>query len=49
MYRVLTPDECVTSGGDHLVPHPLCGGLPVAEGWRGPRLFRDGVLPRTSG
>ncbi|MFE6286844.1 LLM class flavin-dependent oxidoreductase [Streptomyces sp. NPDC057877] len=49
VYRVLTPDECVTRGLDNLVLHPLCGGLPVAEGWRSLRLFCEDVLPRING
>ncbi|MFG3348350.1 LLM class flavin-dependent oxidoreductase [Streptomyces sp. NPDC048018] len=48
VYRVVTPEECVALGGelDSLVLHPLCGGMPVEEGWRSVRLFCDAVLPR---
>ncbi|MEU5096035.1 LLM class flavin-dependent oxidoreductase [Streptomyces sp. NPDC020996] len=46
VYRVLTPDECVAQGLDSLVLHPLAGGMPVDEGWRGLRLFCEDVLPR---
>ncbi|MCW8379191.1 LLM class flavin-dependent oxidoreductase [Streptomyces justiciae] len=49
VYRVLTPDECVTQGLDNLVLHPLAGGMPVAEGWRSLRLFCEDVLPRLEG
>ncbi|MBQ1092364.1 LLM class flavin-dependent oxidoreductase [Streptomyces sp. B93] len=49
VYRVVTPDECVALGLDNLVLHPLCGGMPVAEGWRSLRLFCDVVLPRING
>ncbi|MFD9003162.1 LLM class flavin-dependent oxidoreductase [Streptomyces sp. NPDC059582] len=46
VYRVLTPDACVALGLDNLVLHPLAGGMPVEEGWRGLRLFCEDVLPR---
>ncbi|MFJ4685706.1 LLM class flavin-dependent oxidoreductase [Streptomyces sp. NPDC088789] len=46
VYRIVTPDECVAQGLDSLVLHPLVGGMPVEEGWRGLRLFCEGVLPR---
>ncbi|MFJ7065166.1 LLM class flavin-dependent oxidoreductase [Streptomyces sp. NPDC101115] len=48
VYRVVTPEECVALGGelDSLVLHPLCGGMPVVEGWRSVRLFCENVLPR---
>lgn len=46
VYRVVTPDACVALGLESLVLHPLCGGMPVEEGWRSLRLFCDGVLPR---
>lgn len=51
VYRMLTPDECVAfarAGGDSaaLVLHPLCGGMPVDEGWRSLHLFAEEVLPR---
>jgi alkanesulfonate monooxygenase SsuD/methylene tetrahydromethanopterin reductase-like flavin-dependent oxidoreductase (luciferase family) len=52
VYRVLTPDECVAFAGAStgpaaaLVLHPLCGGMPVEEGWRSLRLFAEQVLPR---
>ncbi|MFJ9807075.1 LLM class flavin-dependent oxidoreductase [Streptomyces sp. NPDC101158] len=47
VYRVVTAEECVALGGelDSLVLHPLCGGMPVEEGWRSVRLFCDAVLP----
>lgn len=48
VYRVVTPDECAALGREleSLVLHPLCGGMPVEEGWRSVRLFCDAVLPR---
>ncbi|MHC0433337.1 LLM class flavin-dependent oxidoreductase [Streptomyces sp. O3] len=54
VYRVLTPDACATlaesrqdePGGGTLVLHPLCGGMPVDEGWRSLHLFAERVLPR---
>lgn len=46
VYRIVTPDECVALGGDSLVLHPLCGGMPVDEGWRSLQLFAESVLPR---
>ncbi|MDX3097326.1 LLM class flavin-dependent oxidoreductase [Streptomyces sp. ME19-03-3] len=55
VYRVLTPDECVAFAGAStgpaaaLVLHPLCGGMPVEEGWRSVRLFAERVLPRLAG
>ncbi|MFE3325591.1 LLM class flavin-dependent oxidoreductase [Streptomyces sp. NPDC059176] len=49
VYRVLTPDECVAVGTESLVLHPLCGGMPVDEGWRSVQLFCEQVLPRLTG
>ncbi|WP_406136389.1 LLM class flavin-dependent oxidoreductase [Streptomyces sp. NBC_01089] len=49
IYRIVTPDECVAladGGAGSLVLHPLCGGMPVDEGWRSLRLFAEDVLPR---
>ncbi|MGA5192489.1 LLM class flavin-dependent oxidoreductase [Streptomyces exfoliatus] len=46
VYRVVTPEECAGLGLESLVLHPLCGGMPVEEGWRSVRLFCDDVLPR---
>ncbi|MEU3461838.1 LLM class flavin-dependent oxidoreductase [Streptomyces sp. NPDC006733] len=51
VYRIVTPDECVAlaeAGGDQasLVLHPLCGGMPVDEGWRSLHLLAEQVLPR---
>ncbi|KOU39701.1 LLM class flavin-dependent oxidoreductase [Streptomyces sp. WM6378] len=45
VYRVVTPQECAALGGDSLVLHPLCGGMPVDEGWRSLHLFCERVLP----
>ncbi|MDG5807374.1 LLM class flavin-dependent oxidoreductase [Streptomyces ossamyceticus] len=49
VYRIVTPDECVALGLDNYVLHPLAGGMPVDEGWRGLRLFAERVLPRLDG
>ena len=49
VYRIVTPDECVALGLDNYVLHPLAGGMPVEEGWRGLRLFAERVLPRLVG
>jgi alkanesulfonate monooxygenase SsuD/methylene tetrahydromethanopterin reductase-like flavin-dependent oxidoreductase (luciferase family) len=46
VYRIVTPDECAALGGESLVLHPLCGGMPVDEGWRSLHLFCEDVLPR---
>lgn len=51
VYRIVTPAECVAvaeAGGDQasLVLHPLCGGMPVDEGWRSLRLLAEQVLPK---
>ncbi|MER5887356.1 LLM class flavin-dependent oxidoreductase [Streptomyces sp. NPDC001941] len=51
VYRIVTPRECVelaSSGADSLVLHPLCGGMPVEEGWRSLRLLAEQVLPALS-
>jgi alkanesulfonate monooxygenase SsuD/methylene tetrahydromethanopterin reductase-like flavin-dependent oxidoreductase (luciferase family) len=46
VYRIVTPDECVALGAENLVLHPLCGGMPVDEGWRSLQLLCEHVLPR---
>ncbi|EGX60273.1 hypothetical protein SZN_08686 [Streptomyces zinciresistens K42] len=46
VYRIVTPEECAALGADTYVLHPLAGGMPVEEGWRGLRLFCERVLPR---
>ncbi|MGW0775127.1 LLM class flavin-dependent oxidoreductase [Streptomyces sp. NPDC002835] len=46
VYRIVTPDECVGLGAQSLVLHPLCGGMPPAEGLRSLRLLCERVLPR---
>ncbi|MFI1015647.1 LLM class flavin-dependent oxidoreductase [Streptomyces sp. NPDC020965] len=46
VYRVLTPDQCAGLGAESLVLHPLCGGMPLDEGWRSLRLFCESVAPR---
>ncbi|MDH2391376.1 LLM class flavin-dependent oxidoreductase [Streptomyces sp. HNM0663] len=49
VYRVLTPAQCLHQGAAGVVLHPLCGGLPVDEGWRSMHLFCENVLPRLKG
>ncbi|MEV4879769.1 LLM class flavin-dependent oxidoreductase [Streptomyces cyaneofuscatus] len=39
VYRIVTPEELTGLDADSLVLHPLCGGMPVEEGWRSLRLF----------
>ncbi|WP_428952062.1 LLM class flavin-dependent oxidoreductase [Streptomyces sp. cg35] len=46
VYRILTPDECLTQGLDNYVLHPLSGGMPLDEGRRSLQLFCENVLPR---
>lgn len=46
VYRIVTPDECVDLAAESLVVHPLCGGMPVDEGWRSLHLLCEDVLPR---
>ncbi|GGT40262.1 hypothetical protein GCM10010271_50380 [Streptomyces kurssanovii] len=46
VYRIVTPDECVALDAESLVLHPLCGGMPVDEGWRSLQLLCEHVLPR---
>ncbi|MFI6688896.1 LLM class flavin-dependent oxidoreductase [Streptomyces sp. NPDC050485] len=45
VYRIVTPEQCVALAADTLVLHPLCGGMPVDEGWRSLHLFCERVLP----
>ncbi|WP_327353165.1 LLM class flavin-dependent oxidoreductase [Streptomyces sp. NBC_01304] len=55
VYRILTPDECVDFANNSddpmtsLVLHPLCGGMPIDEGWRSLHLLAESVLPRLTG
>ncbi|MFI0262811.1 LLM class flavin-dependent oxidoreductase [Streptomyces sp. NPDC017056] len=51
IYRIVTPEECVRLGEEAgpsgaLILHPLCGGMPVDEGWRSVHLFAERVVPR---
>ncbi|MFF4958562.1 LLM class flavin-dependent oxidoreductase [Streptomyces sp. NPDC001222] len=46
VYRILTPEACLSLGLDSYVLHPLAGGMPLDEGWRGLQLFCERVLPR---
>ncbi|NEC24470.1 LLM class flavin-dependent oxidoreductase [Streptomyces parvus] len=39
VYRIVTPDELAGLEAESLVLHPLCGGMPVEEGWRSLWLF----------
>ena len=50
VYRILTPAQCVELAASapaeaSLVLHPLCGGMPLDEGWRSLRLLTAQVLP----
>ncbi|NGO67114.1 LLM class flavin-dependent oxidoreductase [Streptomyces boncukensis] len=48
VYRFVTPDTCLelARNAEQLLLHPLCGGMPVEEGWSSLRLFAERVLPR---
>lgn len=53
VYRVVTPDECVTLAQEigpmgSIVFHPLMGGMDIDLGWESLQLFADKVLPRLS-
>ncbi|MEU1795391.1 LLM class flavin-dependent oxidoreductase [Streptomyces californicus] len=43
VHRIVTPDELAALDAQSLVLHPLCGGMPVEEGWRSLRLFCEAV------
>ncbi|MFE8977869.1 LLM class flavin-dependent oxidoreductase [Streptomyces cyaneofuscatus] len=43
VYRIVTPEELTGLDADSLVLHPLCGGMPVEEGWRSLRLFCEAL------
>lgn len=50
IYKVLTPAECVErskaqGAAASVVLHPLCGGMPVEDGWTCVKLFAEEVLP----
>lgn len=50
IYQMVTPDQCLerarTLGAmDTLLFHPLCGGMPIDEGWRCMELVADKVIP----
>jgi alkanesulfonate monooxygenase SsuD/methylene tetrahydromethanopterin reductase-like flavin-dependent oxidoreductase (luciferase family) len=50
VYRILTPDECVTLARElgpfgALTLHPLCGATPPELAWESLELFADKVLP----
>ncbi|MFK8849343.1 LLM class flavin-dependent oxidoreductase [Streptomyces sp. Ac-502] len=51
VYRIVTPEECVRLAGEagSLILHPLCGGMPVDEGWRSVHLFAERVVPHLKG
>ncbi|MCB5168592.1 LLM class flavin-dependent oxidoreductase [Streptomyces bambusae] len=54
VYRILTPDQTVgyareAGEAGNLVLHPLCGGMPLDEGWRSLHLLCEQVLPRLKG
>jgi alkanesulfonate monooxygenase SsuD/methylene tetrahydromethanopterin reductase-like flavin-dependent oxidoreductase (luciferase family) len=45
-YRIITPGEAIAAGphATHAL-HPLCGGMPIEEGWRCLTLFANEVIP----
>ncbi|MEV6436488.1 LLM class flavin-dependent oxidoreductase [Streptomyces anulatus] len=45
VYRIVTPDGLKALEAESLVLHPLCGGMPVEEGWRSLRLFCEALTP----
>ncbi len=45
VYRIVTPDGLKALEAQSLVLHPLCGGMPVEEGWRSLRLFCEALTP----
>jgi alkanesulfonate monooxygenase SsuD/methylene tetrahydromethanopterin reductase-like flavin-dependent oxidoreductase (luciferase family) len=51
IYQILSPEECVErakSQGEAatFTLHPLCGGMPIDNGWESVQLLVDQVLPR---
>ncbi len=48
VHRIVTPDELAAPDAQSLVLHPLCGGMPVEEGWRSLRLFCEAVGKTTA-
>jgi alkanesulfonate monooxygenase SsuD/methylene tetrahydromethanopterin reductase-like flavin-dependent oxidoreductase (luciferase family) len=47
VYQILTPAEAAAHGPDATYAlHPLCGGMPIDEGWRCLTLFTEQVIPR---
>jgi alkanesulfonate monooxygenase SsuD/methylene tetrahydromethanopterin reductase-like flavin-dependent oxidoreductase (luciferase family) len=52
-YRFMTPDELVAdvaqNPDDHIVVHPLVGGMPIDAAWKSLQLLTDRVLPVLSG
>ncbi|WP_241831128.1 LLM class flavin-dependent oxidoreductase [Parafrankia soli] len=45
-YQILTPEQALAHGQHSgFAIHALCGGMPIAEGWRCLTLFTDKVLP----
>jgi alkanesulfonate monooxygenase SsuD/methylene tetrahydromethanopterin reductase-like flavin-dependent oxidoreductase (luciferase family) len=50
-YVILTPDELVArlrarGSGAVVSLYPLCGGMPIEEGWKSVHLLTDKVLPQ---
>jgi alkanesulfonate monooxygenase SsuD/methylene tetrahydromethanopterin reductase-like flavin-dependent oxidoreductase (luciferase family) len=48
-YRFMTPAELIAdvldNPADHIVLHPLVGGMPIDEAWKSVQLLTDEVLP----
>jgi hypothetical protein len=50
LYQIVSPAEAVEeakAAGDFAVfsMHPLCGGMPISEGWKQIDLLRNEILP----
>jgi alkanesulfonate monooxygenase SsuD/methylene tetrahydromethanopterin reductase-like flavin-dependent oxidoreductase (luciferase family) len=47
VYRIINPEDAATTGPNAAYAlHPLCGGMPIDEGWRCLTLFAEQVIPR---
>jgi hypothetical protein len=49
-YLILTPDQLVAElkargRGAFVSLYPLCGGMPIDEGWKSVHLLTDTVIP----
>jgi Luciferase-like monooxygenase len=49
VYQILTPIQAIEKGPDAVFAlHPLCGGMPIDEGWRCLTAFAERVLPQVA-